>query len=127
MNLFEFHIKGFFSSESASLADRPTANNVVALDAGEMAIRQFIDLATGTAKPWFDEATFEPGRLTTAERYNALTPAQQTGTVAGRNLKTRIDMISPSTSLPQGWTGKEEYMGQDQRGRHLSAERLGGD
>jgi hypothetical protein len=112
MNLFEFHINGFFSGDSASLADRPTANNVVNLDAAEEAIPQFINPATGTAQPWFDQATFEAGRLTELENaYNALTPAQQTGTVAGRNLKTRIDMISPSTSLPQGWSGKEEYTG----------------
>jgi hypothetical protein len=113
MNLFEFHIYGFFSGESASLADRPKANDVVDLDAAEKAIPQFIDPATGTAKPYFGQATFEAARLTQLQNaYNALTPAQQTGTVAGRNLKTRIDMISPSTSLPQGWSGKEEYTGK---------------
>jgi len=113
MNLFEFHINGFLSGESASLADRPKANDVVPLDAAEMAIPQFVDPATGTAQPFFDQATFEAERLKQLQHaYNALTPAQQTGTVAGRNLKTRIDMISPSTSLPQGWTGKEEYTGK---------------
>jgi len=113
MNLFEFHINGFFSGESANLTDRPTANNVVDLDAAEKAIAQFIDPATGTAKPYFDQATFEAARLMQLQNaYNALTPADRTGTVAGRNLKTRIDMISASTTLPQGWSGKEEYTGK---------------
>ena len=113
MNLFEFHINGFFSGESASLADRPTANNFVNLDAAEMAIPQFIDPATGTAKPWFDLATFETERLKQLQHaYSMLTPAQQTGTVAGRNLKTRIDLISPSTTLAPAWSGKEEYTGK---------------
>jgi len=103
----------FFSGESANLTDRPTANNVVDLDAAEKAIAQFIDPATGTAKPYFDQATFEAARLMQLQNaYNALTPADRTGTVAGRNLKTRIDMISASTTLPQGWSGKEEYTGK---------------
>jgi hypothetical protein len=44
------------------------------------------------------------------KEYYALSPSDQTGTVAGRNLKKRIDHLTPaSTTLAPAWSGKEEY------------------
>jgi len=115
MALFECHIDGFFSGKSAKLVDRPAAGGFTSpLDAAEKAIPQFIRPSTGVATTFFDLPTFEGDRLTQLQNaYNALSPANQTGTVAGRNLKTRIDHLTPnSTTLAPGYDGKEEYTGQ---------------
>lgn len=115
MALFEFHIDGFLSGKSAALADRPTAGGFFSpLDAAEKAIPQFIRPSTGLAVPFFDLATFEGDRLTQLQNaYNALSPADQTGTVNGRNLKHRIDHLTPaSTTLPPAWDGYELYTGR---------------
>jgi hypothetical protein len=113
MALFECHIDGFFSGASAAAADRPTASGFNSpLDAAEKAIPQFIDPITGTPTTFIDQATFEQRRLQVLQgAFSALSPAQQTGTPAGRNLNTRITHIQGSTTLPAGWDGYEEYRG----------------
>jgi hypothetical protein len=113
MALFECHIEGFFSSTSATAADRPTASGFNSpLDAAEKAIPQFIDPSTGAATTFLDQATFEQRRLQKLQAaFNDLSPADQTGTPAGRNLNTRIQHLQGSTTLPAGWDGTEEYQG----------------
>src|SRR5437588_2685681 len=80
MALFEFHIDGFFSGKSATLADRPTAGGVISpLPAS--------DNDEKTAIGWVDLPTFEAARLNVLQNgFNDLSPADRTGTVAGRNL-----------------------------------------
>ena len=113
MNLFEFHIGSFFSGKSATLADRPTAGGYVPLDAAEQAIVQFIDPKTSTVQAFFPLTTFNSERLKQLQdAYAGLSPADQTGTVAGRNLKTRIDHFSTNTTEAQAWSFKEEYRGK---------------
>jgi hypothetical protein len=112
MALFECHVDGFFSGTSAAAADRPIASGLSPLDAAEKAIPQFIDPSTGAATTFLDQATFEQRRLQKLQAaFNALSPADQTGTPAGRNLKTRIQHLQASTTLPGGWDGTEEYKG----------------
>ena len=114
MALFEFHIDGFFSGQSATLADRPTASGFTQgnLDATEKAIAQFFDPGTAAPTTFFVRTKFDADRLTQLQNaYNALSPADQMGTVAGRNLKTRIDHL-PNPNADIGWDGKEEYTGQ---------------
>src|SRR5262249_1256031 len=112
MALFECHIEGFFSGTSATAADRPTASGILPLDAAEKAIPQFIDRSMGTATTFLDQATFEQRRLQKLQAaFNALSPADRTGTPAGRNLNTRIQHLQNSTTLVLGWNGKEEYRG----------------
>jgi hypothetical protein len=113
MALFECHIEGFFSGTSATAADRPTASGFNSpLDDAEKAIPQFIDPSTGAATVFLDQATFEQRRLQKLQAaYNALSPGDQTGTPAGRNLNTRIKHLQNSTTLPAGWDGTEEYRG----------------
>jgi hypothetical protein len=113
MALFECHIEGFFSGTSAAPADRPIASGFNSpLDAAEKTIPQFIDPTTGAATTFLDQATFEQRRLAKLQAaFNALSPADQTGTPAGRNLNTRITHLQGSTTLPAGWDGTEEYRG----------------
>lgn len=113
MNLFEFHIDGFFSGKSATPADRPAAGGYVPLDAAEQAIVQFIDPKTSTVQAFFPLATFDTERLKQLQdAYNALSPADQTGTVAGRNLKKRIDHFAANPTEAAAWSSKEEYTGK---------------
>ena len=113
MALFECHIDGFFSGTSATAADRPTASGLISpLDASEMATAQFIDPATGATGTFLDQTTFELRRLQVLQAaFNVLSPADQTGTPARRNLSTRISHLQRSTTLPAGWDGYEEYQG----------------
>jgi hypothetical protein len=113
MALFECHIDSFFSGTSASAADRPTASGFNSpLDAAEKAIPQFIDPSTGAVTTFLDQPTFEQRRLQKLQAaFNALSPADQNGTPAGRNLNTRIKHIQGSTTLRAGWDGNEEYRG----------------
>ena len=113
MALFEFHIGSFFSGTSAAAADRPIASGFNSpLDAAEKAILQFIDPISGASMPFLDQATFEQRRLQRLQAaFNALSPADKTGTPAGRNLNTRITHLQASTTLPAGWDGSEEYRG----------------
>jgi hypothetical protein len=113
MALFECHIEGFLSGTSASPSDRPTATGFFSpLDAAEKAIPQFFDPVTGAAGTFLAQATFEQRRLQVLQAaFNALSPADQTGTPAGRNLNTRISHLTRSTTLPPGWDGFEDYQG----------------
>jgi hypothetical protein len=113
MALFECHIDGYFSGTSASATDRPIASGFNSpLDAAEKAIPQFIDPTTGAPTTFLDQATFEQRRLQQLQAaFNALSPTNQTGTPAGRNLNTRITQLQGSTTLPAGWDGFEEYRG----------------
>jgi hypothetical protein len=113
MALFEFCIEGFFSGRSASPGDRPISSGFFSpLDAAEKAIPQFFDPVTGAAGTFLNLATFEQRRLQVLQAaINALSPADQTGTAAGRNLNTRIDHLQRSTTLPPGWDGFEDYQG----------------
>jgi hypothetical protein len=113
MALFECHIGGFFSGKSASPSDRPVASGFFSpLDAAEKAIPQFFDPITGAAGTFLDQAVFEQRRLQVLQAaFNALSPGDQTGTAAGRNLSTRISHLQQSTTLPPGWDGFEEYRG----------------
>ena len=110
--LFEFHIDGFLSGTSASPGDRPISNGFFTpLDPEEKAIAQFIDPITGARGTFLDQPTFERGRLQVVRAAFALSPGDQTGTVVGRNLKTRIDQLGRSRSLAAGWDGSEDYQG----------------
>ena len=112
MAIFECHVEGFFSGASSSASDRPTASGLSSLDTTEMAIPQFIDPSTGTPTTFLDQATFEQRRLQKLQAaYNALSPADQSGTPAGRNLNMRIQHLRNKTTLPFGWSGMEEYTG----------------
>ena len=121
MALFEIHINGFFSGKSATLADRPIATarrtcrrvNGFISPLGSDPLTAADDNADKAAIGWVDLATFEAARLAQLRNdFNLLSPADQTGTVAGRNLAKRIAHLSPaSTTLPAGWDGKEEYIG----------------
>ncbi len=113
MALFECHIDSFFSGTSASAADRPIAGGFNSpLDSAEKAIPQFIDPSTGAPTTFLDQATFEQRRLQQLQAaFNALSPADRTGTPAGRNLNTRIQHLQASSTLPAGWDGTEEYTG----------------
>jgi hypothetical protein len=122
MALFEIHINGFFSGKSATLTDRPIAtapadmppgSNGFISPLGSDPLTAADDNADKAAIGFVDLATFEAARLAQLQAdFNLLSPADQTGTVAGRNLATRIAHLTPvSTTLPAGWDGKEEYIG----------------
>jgi hypothetical protein len=113
MALFECHIESLFSGTSAAAADRRTAAGFNSpLDAAEKAIPQFIDPTSGAPTTFLDQPTFEQRRLQKLQAaFNALSPADQTGTPAGRNLNTRIQHLQNSSTLPAGWNGSEEYRG----------------
>jgi hypothetical protein len=111
MENFEFHIgTTLFSGRSATLNDRPKANGFFQLTQAELTQFGVVPLAT-----------FSNQRKTQLlADYHALTPAQRTGTPAGRNLATRIghlggsapDSIPATTgTLPFGWSGRETYNG----------------
>src|SRR6266566_5187244 len=108
MALFEFHIDGYFSGMSAALTDRPKSNAFTSPlpDADEKA-----------AIGWVPLSTFKTQRLALLQAdYNALSPADRTGTPAGRNLNRRIGHLTGAGgrigTLSSGWDGKEEYSGQ---------------
>jgi len=116
LGLFEFHIADALSGKSHNPQDRPSASGEIALTAEELAIYG-IDP---------DSSTFANARKNTLlSDYRALSPADRTGTAAGRNLARRIaylggsppDGIDPVVpGLPvdlgnQGWAMKEEFRG----------------
>ena len=118
MNLFEVHVGGFFSGQSATLADRPAAGGVIS-PLGSDPATAASDNADKAAIGWVDQVTFSAQRLTQLQNdYAALTAAQQAG-IVGQNLQTRIAHLQaplssttpPLPTLPQGWDGKEEYKG----------------
>ena len=110
MENFEVSIGTRFSGKSATLNDRPKANGFFQLTAAELTKYGVVQLST-----------FASQRKTQLlADYHALSPADRTGTAAGRNLATRIahlggsapDSIpSKNATLSAGWSGKEVYNG----------------
>lgn len=81
---FEFHIGNVFSGKSATLADRPIGGGATSLTPTEQTQYAITSLSS-----------FNTTRrnLLTAD-FNLLSPADQTGTAAGRNITARIDKIN---------------------------------
>lgn len=110
MENFEIHIGTKFSGKPANLTERPKANGFFQLSTAEKTRYGVVPLSTFT--------TQRKNVLLTD--YHNLSPADRTGTVAGRNLATRIGHLggSPPDSIPAtqatlsgGWSGKETYNG----------------
>ena len=110
MENFELHIGKAFSGKPKTLNDRPKANSLAPLTAQELTKYGVVPLNQ-----------FDTQRKTLLlTDYHALSPADRTGTPAGRNLAKRIahlggsapDSINPAQgTLPFGWAGKEFYVG----------------
>ena len=110
MENFECHIGTKFSGKPATLNDRPKANGFFQLTAQELTKYGVVSLNT-----------FASQRKTQLlADYHALSPADRTGTAAGRNLATRIahlggsapdGIASKNGTLSAGWSGKETYNG----------------
>lgn len=107
---FEFHIGDRFSGKPASLQDRPKANGFFGLTQEELQKYGIIPLGQFNAQR----------KAVLLEEYRQLPPQDRTGTVEGRNLRTRISHLGGSQSdnipssvgtLPFGWAGKEVYTG----------------
>ena len=110
MENFAFSVGSRFSGKSAALTDRPQANGFFQLSQQELTKYGVVPLAQ------FDNQRMQ--ELLTD--YHNLSPADRTGTVAGRNLATRVGHLGgsppdniPATggTLPAGWSGKEIYNG----------------
>ena len=110
MENFEFHIGTSFSGKPGTLNARPKANGFFQLSQAELTKYGVVPLST------FDNQRIQ--QLLTD--YHALSPADRTGTPAGRNLATRIghlggsaadDIPATNGTLPFGWSGKETYNG----------------
>ena len=110
MENFELNIGTRFSGKPASLNDRPKANGFFQLTSAELTKYGVVPLSQ-----------FANQRKTQLlADYHALSPADRTGTPAGRNLATRIGHLggSPPDNIPSknatlsaGWSGKEVYNG----------------
>lgn len=110
MENFEIHIGTKFSGKPADLNDRPKANGFFQLSTAEKTRYGVVPLNTFSSQR-------KQALLTD---YHNLSPAARTGTVAGRNLATRIGHLGGSSAdgipatqgtLPGGWSGKELYNG----------------
>lgn len=110
MENFGFSVGSRFSGGSAALTDRPLANGFFQLSPQELTKYGVIALA---------QFNNQRKQLLLTDYHN-LSPADRTGTVAGRNLATRIGHLGgsppdsiPATNgtLPAGWSGKEIYNG----------------
>jgi hypothetical protein len=110
MENFEIHVGTSFSGKPAALTDRPKANGFFPLTQAELTKYGIISLNTFSNQR----------KAALLNDYHQLTPAQRTGTVAGRNLATRISHLGGSApdsipasqgTLPLGWSGKETYNG----------------
>jgi hypothetical protein len=110
MAIFEFHIANALSGKSKAPGDRPFAGGFPLLSAAERTQYGIVDLAQFT----------KDRKAVLLKDYNALTPADRTGTVAGRNLATRIGHLGGDSAagiaplagtLSRGYAGKEEYVG----------------
>ena len=110
MENFELHIGRAFSGKPKTLNDRPKSNSLAPLTPQELTKYGVVPLNQ-----------FNTQRITLLlTDYHALSPANRTGTPAGRNLAKRIahlggsapDSINPlQGTLPFGWAGKEFYVG----------------
>ncbi len=110
MENFEIGVGTSLTGKSATLNDRPKANGFFSLTAAELTKYGVIPLNTFSNQ--------RKQQLLTD--YHNLSPADRTGTPAGRNLATRIGHLGgsapdsiPATNgtLPFGWSGKETYNG----------------
>lgn len=110
MENFEVHVATKFSGKPATLNDRPKANGFFQLTSAELTKYGVVPLS--------QFANQRKTQLLTD--YHALSPADRTGTAAGRNLAKRIGHLGgsapdsiPATNgtLPPGWSGKEVYNG----------------
>ena len=110
MENFEIHIGSKFSGKPGNLDERPTANGFFQLTTQEKTRYGVI--------PLNQFATQRKDLLLTD--YHNLSPADRTGTVAGRNLATRIGHLGGSAAdnipatqptLAGGWSGRETYNG----------------
>jgi hypothetical protein len=111
MENFEIHIGTKFSGKPANLNDRPKANGFFSLTPQELTRYGVIPLNQFASQR----------KQVLLTDYHNLSPADRTGTVAGRNLATRIGHLGgsapdgiPATqgTLPPGWSGKETYNGE---------------
>jgi hypothetical protein len=119
---FELHIGTSFAGLPASLNDRPKANGFFPLTAAEMTKYGIVPLNT-----------FKNQRKAALlTDYRSLSPADRTGTVAGRNLATRISHLGGSApdgipasqeTLTLGWSGRETYNGVLNKGIQITAGR----
>jgi hypothetical protein len=110
MENFEIHIGNRFSGKPANENDRPKANGFFQLTPAELTQYGVVPLNQ-----------FDNQRLNLLlTDYHNLSPADRTGTAAGRNLATRIGHLGGSDpdnipaangTLPFGWSGKEVYNG----------------
>ena len=110
MENFEIHIGNRFSGKPANLNDRPKANGFFQLSTQEKTRFGVIPL---------NQFASQRLQLLLTDYHN-LSQADRTGTVAGRNLATRIGHLGgsapdniPATqpTLAGGWSGKETYNG----------------
>lgn len=110
MENFQLQIGSSFSGKPATLNDRPKSNDFSLLTQAELTKYGIVSLSQFNTQR----------KQALLSDYHALSPADRTGTPAGRNLATRIGHLGgsapdgiPSTTgtLPQGWSGKEVYNG----------------
>ena len=110
MENFEIHIGTKFSGKPADLNDRPKSNGFFQLTTQELTRYGVVALSTFASQR----------KQVLLDDYHNLSPADRTGTVAGRNLATRIGHLggSAADSIPAtkatltgGWSGKETYNG----------------
>jgi hypothetical protein len=100
--LFEFHIGSQFSGKSQKPEDRP----ITSPDRGfEILTPAQLTRFGIPALPAFNVQR----KNALQARLDAMTPADQTGTIEGRNLQTRINRLRGS--LPAGWVGREWFTG----------------
>jgi hypothetical protein len=108
---FEVHVGARFSGKSKELTDRPQAHGFKQLTGKEIQQYGIIPLRTFS----------DQRRTVLVNDYRALSPADRTGTPAGRNLAKRIghlggsrefNIASLAPTLGAGWSGREIYDGK---------------
>ena len=119
MENFELHLGTRFSGKPATLNDRPKANGFFQLTPAELTKYGVVPLNQFSNQR----------KLQLLTDFHALSPADRTGTPAGRNLAKRIghlggsppDSIPSATgTLPPGWSGKEIYNGNVNDSIHIT-------
>lgn len=111
LECFEIHVGKRFGGKSKALTDRPQAHGFAQLTAKEIADYGIVPLQQFSSQR----------RQVLVDDYTALSPADRSGTPAGRNLATRIahlggskqfNIPSKTPTLSAGWTGREIYDGK---------------
>ena len=111
LECFEVHVGKRFGGKPKALTDRPQASGFAQLTAQEIQDYGIPPLTQFSAQR----------RQALLDDYTALSPADRTGTPAGRNLATRIahlggskqfNIPSKTPTLSAGWTGREIYDGK---------------